>query len=59
MTLRGPPVGVESVVMGFSWSCVGSGTSWASVVVESGAVMAGRTYLSSVIGVKVTSESSQ
>ncbi len=45
--------------MGFSWSCVGSGTSWASVVVESGAVMAGRTYLSSVIGVKVTSESSQ
>ena len=45
--------------MGFSWSCVGSGTSWSSVVVESGALEAGMPYLSSMIGVKVTSESSQ
>ena len=59
MTLRGPPVCVGSVVMGFSWSCVGSGTGWASVVVESGVVEAGMPYWSSMIGVKVTSESSQ
>lgn len=59
MTLRGPPVGVESVVIGFSWSCVGSGTGWTSVVIESGAVEEGRPYLSPMIGVKVTSESSQ